>query len=153
MDDHILADEKVLMFDPHTNDTFSVNQQALMQTLTNYREKVKEELEKLGEELRRIGYVSANNIVKVLNDTYRAERPNTMYGDKQGILFIDEKAFDYTFTGPEGLIEKTEPTKTIYDISWIRKRMKCCKNPMERKQLEKQLNAAYKARKKARDKR
>lgn len=146
MDEHILTDEKVLMYEPHTGDTFSVNEQAL----TKYHEKLKEEFEKLGEELRRIGYVSGNRLAEALNGVFGVERPNTIYGDKQGIVFLDENAFDYTFTGPEGLIEKTEPTKTIYDISWIRKRMKCCKNPMERKQLEKQLNAAYKARKKAR---
>lgn len=125
MDDHILADEKVLMYEPHTGDTFSVNEQAL----TKYSEKLKEEFEKLGEELRRIGYVSCNCLAEVLNDT-----------------------FDYNFTGPEEDIEKLEPAEPVYDISWIRKRMKCCKNPMERKQLEKQLNAAYKARKKVRKK-
>ena len=131
-----------LICDPRMGNTFSVNEQ----TLTKYREKLKEEL-------RRIGYVSGNRLVEVLNDVFETERPETVYGDKQGILFIDEKAFDYTFTGSEGLIEKMEPTKPVYDISWIRKRMKCCKNPMERKMLEKQLNEAYKARKKARKKR
>lgn len=146
--------ENVLMFDPRTNDTFSVNQQALIQTLTKYREKLKEEFEKLGEEFRRTGYITGNRLVKALNDAYGNERPNTLYGDKQGFLLIDEqKVFDYTFTGSDGSIEKMEPTEPVYDISWIRKRMKCCKNPMERKQLEKQLNAAYKARKKARNKR
>jgi len=144
-----LADKKVLMHEPHTGDTFSVNEQAL----TKYSEKLKEELEKLGEELRRIGYVSGNRLVEVLNGVFGIERPNTIYGDKQGVVFLDEKAFDYTFVGSDGSIEKMEPTKPVYDISWIRKRMKCCKNPMERKQLEKQLNAAYKARKKERKKR
>ena len=142
-----------LIYDPRMGDTFSVNQEALIQTLTKYREKLKEEFEKLGEELRRIGYVSANRLVGVLNNTYEIERPKQLHGDKQGVVFLDEStAFDYTFTGSDGLIEKMEPTKPVYDISWIRKRMKCCKNPMERKQLEKQLNAAYKARKKARKK-
>ena len=52
------------------------------------------------------------------------------------------------------IIDEIAPKKPpVRDISWIRKQMKHCKNPMERKQLEKQLNAAYKARKKARDKR
>lgn len=33
------------------------------------------------------------------------------------------------------------------DVSWIRKRMKHCTNPMERKQLEKRLNMIFKRRK------
>ena len=59
-----------LICDPRMGDTFSVNQEALIQTLTKYREKLKEEFEKLGEELRRIGYVSTNRLVEVLNNTY-----------------------------------------------------------------------------------
>lgn len=40
----------------------------------------------------------------------------------------------------------------VRDISWIRKQMKHCKNPMERKALEKELNAAFKEKKKRRRK-
>lgn len=105
------------------------------------------------EELQKTGYLAGNRVAKAIDDAFGIERPNTMYGDKQGFLLIDENTvFDYTFVGSDGSIEKMEPAKPVYDISWIRKRMKCCKNPMERKQLEKQLNAVYKARKKARKK-
>lgn len=38
----------------------------------------------------------------------------------------------------------------VRDISWIRKQMKHCKNPMERKALEKELNEAYKEKKRRR---
>lgn len=58
----------------------------------------------------------------------------------------------HVFAGLEEELEKIESTEQTYDISWIRKRMKHCTNPMERKQLEKQLNAAFKAKKKGRKK-
>ena len=35
----------------------------------------------------------------------------------------------------------------IQDISTLKKQIKHCKNPMERKMLEKELNSAYKSRK------
>lgn len=38
----------------------------------------------------------------------------------------------------------------VRDISWIRKQMKHCKNPIERKALEKELNAAFKEKKRRR---
>ena len=38
--------------------------------------------------------------------------------------------------------------EAIHDISALKKRIKHCKNPLERKQLEKELNLAYKEKKK-----
>ncbi len=40
----------------------------------------------------------------------------------------------------------------VRDISWLKKQLKHCKNPMERKALEKELNAAFKENKKRRSK-
>ena len=42
----------------------------------------------------------------------------------------------------------TDPDDFSSDIPSIKKRIKYCKNPLERKSLEQQLNAAYKAMKK-----
>lgn len=79
------------------------------------------------EELQKVGYVSGERVVKAMNEWIRLEEEL-------------EK------------LEPAEPAEPVYDISWIRKRMKHCTNPMERKQLEKQLNAAFKAKKKGRKK-
>ena len=83
----------------------------------------------------------------------KAELDPELNGYNCTFTVVDEG--DCTYLSFEDFCEETEKKKNaepVYDISWIRKRMKCCKNPMERKQLEKQLNAAYKARKKARKK-
>ena len=48
--------------------------------------------------------------------------------------------------------EIPEPRQPVRDISWIRKQMKHCKNPMERKALEKELNNAFREKKKRRRK-
>ena len=45
---------------------------------------------------------------------------------------------------------KTDPDDFSSDIPSLKKRIKYCKNPLERKSLEKQLNDAYKAMKKRR---
>ena len=44
----------------------------------------------------------------------------------------------------------TNPKDFLSDIPSLKKRIKYCKNPMERKSLERQLNAAYKEMKKRR---
>lgn len=46
--------------------------------------------------------------------------------------------------------ELPEPKQPVRDISWIRKQIKHCKNPMERKALERELNSAFKEKKKRR---
>lgn len=45
---------------------------------------------------------------------------------------------------------KAQQEPPVRDISWIRKQMNHCKNPMERKALEKELNEAYKEKKRRR---
>lgn len=47
---------------------------------------------------------------------------------------------------------KAQQEPPVRDISWIRKQMRHCKNPMERKALEKELNEAYKEKKRRRKK-
>lgn len=63
-----------------------------------------------------------------------------LFGTQTDTTFIDEFAADEQWKPP------------VHDISWIRKQMKHCKNPMERKALEKELNAAFKEKKKRRRK-
>ena len=59
----------------------------------------------------------------------------SLYGTQEDTTIIDELA----------TYEKQK--QPVRDISWIRKQMKHCKNPMERKALEKELNAAFKEKK------
>lgn len=47
---------------------------------------------------------------------------------------------------------ETQSEPPVRDISWIRKQMKHCKNPMERTALEKELNAAFREKKRRRKK-
>ena len=118
-------------------------------------DELNERFKKIAEEIRSAESLAGNRLAKVIGDSFMVEkpdteRPNAKYGTKPEFVLVDDWAgFVDTFTRPKDELEKSEP---VYDISWIRKRMKCCKNPMERKMLEKQLNAAYKARKKARNK-
>lgn len=86
--------------------------------ISKQSDEISDRFKKIAEALRRAEHLANDRLVKAIGDA---------------------------FAGPKDELEKAEP---VYDISWIRKRMKCCKNPMERRQLEKQLNAAYKARKK-----
>lgn len=63
--------------------------------------------------------------------------PSPMFGTQATTTIIDEIP---------------EPQQPVRDISWIRKQMKHCKNPMERKALEKELNAAFREKKRRRKK-
>lgn len=66
------------------------------------------------------------------------EKVFSMFGTQTDTIVIDEMA------------TKAQQEPPVRDISWIRKQMKHCKNPMERKALEKELNAAYFEKKKRR---
>lgn len=66
--------------------------------------------------------------------------PSPLFGIQATMTTIDELA----------AYEQRKPP--VHDISWIRKQMKHCKNPMERKALEKELNAAFKEKKRRRKK-
>lgn len=63
-----------------------------------------------------------------------------LFGTQATTTIIDELATE----------EQRKPP--VRDIPWIRKQMKHCKNPMERKALEKELNAAFKEKKRRRKK-
>lgn len=117
-------DGKILMCESCTDSMFFVNDQ-------EFKKFCKKVSDTFSEELQKVGYVSGNRVAKAIDEL---------------------TGFDYTFAGLEEEPEKIESTEPIYDISWIRKRMKHCTNPMERKQLEKQLNAAFKAKKKGKKK-
>lgn len=64
--------------------------------------------------------------------------PSPMFDTQTDTTVIDE------------LPTETQQEPPVRDISWIRKQMKHCKNPMERKALEKELNAAFKEKAKKR---
>ena len=66
--------------------------------------------------------------------------PSQLFGTQATTTIIDEMSTE---------VQQEPPVR---DISWIRKQMKHCKNPMERKQLEKELNAAFKEKKRRRKK-
>jgi len=68
------------------------------------------------------------------------EKVFSMFGTQTDTIVFDEMA------------TKTQQEPPVRDISWIRKQMKHCKNPMERKVLEKELNAAFKEKKRRRKK-
>ena len=68
--------------------------------------------------------------------------PSTMFSTQATTTIIDEIPTEM----------QQEPKQPVRDISWIRKQMKHCKNPMERKALEKELNAAFKEKKRRRKK-
>lgn len=67
-----------------------------------------------------------------------SEKVFSMFGTQTDTIAIDE------------LATKVQSEPQVRDISWIRKQMKHCKNPMERKALEKELNAAFKEKKRRR---
>lgn len=68
--------------------------------------------------------------------------PSPLFGTQATTTIIDELPTE----------TQQEPKQPVRDISWIRKQMKHCKNPMERKALEKELNAAFKEKKRRRKK-
>ena len=78
-------------------------------------------------------YLAAGLVSRVFN-------LSPLFGTQATTTIIDELATE----------EQRKPQ--VRDISWIRKQMKHCKNPMERKALEKELNAAFREKKKRRRK-
>lgn len=65
------------------------------------------------------------------NEIYERERISSLIGTSFEELIIDES----TFAIPQ------------QDISSLKKRIKYCKNPMEKKKLQQELNALYKEQK------
>ena len=90
-------------------------------------------------------------IGKMISATMEAQIQNELdqkYKDlnveSQGDLFKAAKEFDLL----DDLALIPEPPKQ--DISTLKKRIKYCKNPMEKKKLEQELNALYKEHKRNR---
>lgn len=85
-------------------------------------------------------YVPCDLYTQIFGFTYSdaIDTVMSLYGTQEDTTIIDELA----------TYEKQKPP--VRDISWIRKQIKHCKNPMERKRLEKELNAAFKEKKRRR---
>lgn len=63
-----------------------------------------------------------------------------LYGTQADTTILDE------------LTTKAQQEPPVRDIPWLKKQVKHCKNPMEKKQLEKELNEAYKEKKRRKQK-
>lgn len=87
-------------------------------------------------------------LLRVLNDVVytKVVKRGTIYLIPVNKVYTPSPLFgtQATTTIIDGL---PEPKQPVRDISWIRKQMKHCKNPMEKKALEKELNAAFKEKK------
>lgn len=96
-----------------------------------------------------------DKIAKMISATIEARIQNELeqeYKDlkveSQGDLFEDLLKTAKELDLLEDLALVTEPPKQ--DISTLKKRIKYCKNPMEKKKLEQELNALYKEHKRNR---
>lgn len=99
--------------------------------------------------------------LRVLNDVVytKAVEKGMIYLVPESVCLVS-RAFNVsplvgtqaTTTIIDELAAKVQQEPQVRDISWIRKQMKHCKNPMERKALEKELNAAFKEKKRRRKK-
>ena len=97
--------------------------------------------------------------LRVLNDVVytKAVEKGMIYLVPESVCLVS-RAFNVsplvgiqaTTTTIDELATKVQQEPQARDISWIRKQMKHCKNPMERKALEKELNAAFKEKKRRR---
>lgn len=97
--------------------------------------------------------------LRVLNDVVytKAVEKGIIYLVPESVCLVS-RAFNVsplvttlaTSTIIDEMATKAQQEPPVRDISWIRKQMKHCKNPMERKALEKELNAAFKEKKRRR---
>ena len=93
------------------------------------------------------------NMVSVMAEAQIQDEPNQKYKDlgiqtqEDPIAKLLETINEMHF-GDNFPIECPEPPKQ--DISTLKKRIKYCKNPMEKKKLEQELNALYKEQKRNR---
>ena len=87
---------------------------------------------------------------RVLNKVVytNAVEKGTIYLVPESVVFASG-AFNVS---PLLLATEKQQEPPVRDISWIRKQMKHCKNPMERKALEKELNEAFREKKRRRKK-
>lgn len=65
---------------------------------------------------------------------------SSIYGNLASYLYGAQE----TTSIPNECLTEEPPVR---DISWLKKQLKHCKNPMEKKQLERELNAAFKEKK------
>lgn len=103
-----------------------------------------------------IVYEQMGEIGEMISATIEAQiqdELNQKYKDlnveSQGDLLEDLLKTAKEFGSLEDLALVTEPPKQ--DISTLKKRIKYCKNPMEKKKLEQELNASYKEQKRNRE--
>ena len=95
------------------------------------------------------GYNVASAMRKLSEQLYKAEENYMLQKMKEelGIIDIESSLTTMGTSSFMTLIDEStfEPPKE--DISSLKKRIKHCKNHMERKQLERELNALYKEQK------
>ena len=87
------------------------------------------------------------NVRNVLNDAERAKDKKAPIGVDVTIENFSDEIID-VIDLLDDLALAPEPPKQ--DISTLKKRIKYCKNPMEKKKLEQELNALYKEHKRNR---
>lgn len=101
----------------------------------------------VGQQMDKIGKMMSAMIEARIQNELEQEYKNLKVesqGDWLEDLLKTAKEFDLL----EDLVVVSEPPKQ--DISTLKKRIKYCKNPMEKKKLEQELNALYKEHKRNR---
>lgn len=100
----------------------------------------------VGQQMDKIGKMISATIEARIQNELEQEYKEQVQEDPVAKLFVEtinEMHFSDNFP-----IECLEPPKQ--DISTLKKRIKYCKNPMEKKKLEQELNALYKEQKRNR---
>ena len=101
----------------------------------------------VGRQMDAIGkMISATMEVQIQNEL--EQKYKDLNVESQGDLFEDLLKVVKEFDLLDDLALAPEPPKQ--DISTLKKRIKYCKNPMEKKKLEQELNALYKEHKRNR---
>ena len=101
----------------------------------------------VGQQMDKIGrMISATIEARIQNELEQEYKDLKV--ESQGDWFEDLLKTAKEFDLLEDLTVVTEPPKQ--DISTLKKRIKYCKNPMEKKKLEQELNALYKEHKRNR---
>ena len=78
--------------------------------------------------------------------------PESVFRISRALNISPLVATQATTTAIDEMATDEQRKEPVRDISWIRKQMKHCKNPMERKALEKELNEAFREKKRRRKK-
>ncbi len=106
------------------------------------------ELDTKGIELELVGIDRGKNL-KIILDRLNALGELKLYPYQYEMArLLDEYNIENSLQELSDLA--TNPDDFSSDIPSLKKRIKYCKNPLERKSLERQLNAAYKSMKKRR---